>query len=235
VSRAVAVAVVGANGRVGSAICARLATCFDVVPITRQFGDDVVLLAARAADGVELVINAAGVAHLEHVGPGDLDRLREGNVELPLAIARAALARGVSVLHVSSSKAADPSDGSPYASSKHEADERLKNEFSDAFQSARLGLVVIRPLALLFPPLDAGKVSRLRFLRWWPRVLTPGLRLPVLTPKAFLDAMGVLVDDLVDSKAHTGFGLRQFSADERGTLRDVREAMLRWQSFGGTS
>ena len=110
-------------------------------------------------DGADLVVNAAGVAHLERPTSADLDRLRLANVELPVALAQVALTRGISLIHVSSIKAREVGDESPYAASKREGDGRLEREFGEDFATAGLSLIVVRPLALLFPPLDAGKVT----------------------------------------------------------------------------
>ncbi len=76
-------------------------------------------------------------------------------------------------------------------------------------------------------PLDAGRVARLRFLRRWPAVLTPALRIPVLTPETFLDATQAVVEDELAHRCEPGVTVRDFGRDRRGTLRDVRLAMRR--------
>jgi nucleoside-diphosphate-sugar epimerase len=219
------VSVVGANGRVGSALVQHLADAYEVVEVRRRPGESPTDIAARAADGADVVINAAGVAHLEQPTPADLERLRIGNVELPLALAGAALRERAHLIHISSVKAtADAS--TPYGQSKYEADRRLESEFHARFAEAGLSLVIVRPLALLFPPLNAGKVARLRFLRWWPSVLTPPVRLPVLAPMVFLETIGTSVDAALSRTMSSGAVIRGFENPERGTFRDVREAFV---------
>ena len=219
------VAVVGANGRVGAAIRDHLAGTFEVVPIVRRPGESAAQLARRAASAAEVLVNAAGVAHLERPGVADVDRLHEGNVTLPMALADAALARGISFVHVSSVKAGTD-DSTPYAASKREAEQRLEQLYGDRFASSGLSLIAVRPLALLFPPFDAGKLQRLRFLGRWPSALTPPIPLPVLAPSTFLAAITAAVEGAVAGRTTTGFTRREFGRSERGTLRDVRDAML---------
>jgi nucleoside-diphosphate-sugar epimerase len=217
------IAVVGASGRVGSAVCAHLRTRYEVVEVGRRDGETVGELAARAVAEVELVINAAGVAHVERPTAADLERLEAANVELPVALAAAALDRAIPMIHISSVKAV-PDTPTPYGRSKFEGDTQLETRFGPAFADAGLGLVILRPLALLFPPFDAGKVSRLRFLRWWPHRLTPPIPLPVLAPHTFLAAVDHAVDQLL-AGARPGVTTRDFTSSERGTLRDVGDAM----------
>ena len=215
---------VGANGRVGSALVQFLSDTHDVVAIVRSPGESPADIATRAADGVDVVVNAAGVAHLEHPTPADLERLRIGNVELPLALADAALRERAHLIHISSVKATADAT-SPYGQSKYEAEKRLEAEFGSRFADAGVSLVIVRPLALLFPPFDAGKVARLRFLRRWPSLLTPPVRLPVLARETLLDVVGRLVGE-AGVPAKLGVTIRDFERDERGTLADVRRAML---------
>jgi nucleoside-diphosphate-sugar epimerase len=220
------IAVVGATGRVGCAIGDRLESTYDVVRVGRRPGEPLGALAERAISGADLVVNAAGVAHLERPTAADLDRLRQGNVELPAALARAVLAGDLGLVHVSSVKATDDVDPSPYAQSKRDGDERLRAEWSDAFATAGRSLIVVRPLALLIPPFDAGKLARLRWLRFWPAALTPALPMPVLTRNVFVDAVAESVALALGGTAPLGYSVREFGRSERGTLRDVRDAML---------
>mgnify|MGYP003661009136 CR=1 FL=1 len=213
------VSVVGANGRVGSALVRHLADSYDVVAIERSPSESPVDIATRAVDGVDVVVNAAGVAHLEQPTPADLERLRVGNIDLPLALADAALRERAHLIHISSVKATADAT-TEYGQSKYEADRRLEAEFGSRFAEAGLSLVIVRPLALLFPPFDAGKIARLRFLRYWPSVLMPPVRLPVLAPMVFLDA----VAEALDTIAERGSGHRDFERHERGTLANVRRA-----------
>lgn len=218
------VSVVGANGRVGSALVRHLAESHDVVAIERSPDESPADIATRAVDGVDVVVNAAGVAHLEQPTPADLDRLRVGNVDLPLALAAAALEARSHLIHISSVKATADAT-TEYGRSKYEADRRLESEFGDRFAEAGLSLVIVRPLALLFPPFDAGKVSRLGFLRWWPAWATPPVRLPVLASAVFFDAVRLVVHAAASDAALVGLSTRSFVRSERGSLRDVRATM----------
>lgn len=217
------VAVVGASGRVGSAICGHLKSRFEIAEVGRRDGETVDELAVRATADVDLVINAAGMAHVERPTVADLERLKAANVQLPVALAAAALDRAIPMIQISSVKAV-PDAPTPYGRSKFEGDQLLETRFGPAFVDANLGLFIVRPLALLFPPLDAGKVSRLRFLRWWPRRLTPPISLPVLSPRTLLAAVEHAVDELL-AGGKPGVTERDFAASEQGTLRDVRDAM----------
>lgn len=220
------VAVVGASGRVGSAICDHLdQEGHDVVHVARTPGESLDRLVARAVDGVDVVVNAAGVAHIERPTPDDLGRLEAANVELPVALAAAALERGIPFIHISSVKAADPKATSAYAQSKRRGDERLEGDFGQQFAEEGLALVIVRPLALLFPPLDVGKVARLRFLRWWPQVFTPPLRVPVLAPARFLVSVDALVSGALARVLPPGNSVRVYEECESGTLRDVALAL----------
>ena len=219
------VAVVGATGRVGSALVHHLADTHDVMAIVRQPAESPAEIATRAVDGAAVVANAAGVAHLERTTPADLERLRVGNIELPLALADAALGGGAHLIHISSVKATADAT-TEYGQSKYEADQRLESEFGSRFADAGLSLVIVRPLALLFPPFDAGKIARLRFLRRWPSVLTPPVPLPVLRPETLLGAVGRIVADVGVRSADRGVTTHNFERDERGTMRGVRRALL---------
>lgn len=225
------VAVVGASGRVGSAICGHLRDRYEVVEIVRGEDDDVEELARRSALGVDIVVNAAGVAHIESPTPRDLERLQTANVELPVAVAGVALAERIPMIHISSAKAVGKAS-SPYAASKRDAERRLQEQFDDAFAEAGVGLAVVRPLALLFAPLDVGRLRRLGFLRRVPRSVVPPVRMPVLTPQRFLEVVEDLVGELISGSAPAGLSVRDFPAGERGTLQDVRSAMLAWRPMG---
>lgn len=218
------VTVVGANGRVGAALVRHLDATHDVVGIVRRPGEPPAEIAARAADSADVIVNAAGVAHLERTTPAGLERLRVGNIELPLALADAALAAGAHLIHISSVKATADAT-TEYGKSKYEADQRLESEFGSRFADAGLSLVIVRPLALLFPPFDAGKIARLRFLRWWPSVLTPPVPLPVLTGSTICGVVAAVVDTAISAEAPTGLTAREIASSERGSLRDVRDAV----------
>lgn len=216
------VRLVGASGRVGAAIAAHLGRRCAVEPVDRLAGRPVEELARRAAQPGSIVVNAAGVAHLAEDDEASRERLRIGNVELPVALADAALSAGCSLVHISSVKAEVPEE-SAYAASKRAGDDALV-ELGPAFAAAGSSLVVIRPLALLFPPLDAGKVRHLRHLRVLPAALVPPVRLPVLSPATFLTAIEDAVAAIGGGTAAPGCTIRSFTDDERGTLRDVAAA-----------
>ncbi len=218
------VAVVGANGRVGCALVDHLEGRYDVNPIVRQAGEEQAELVARAVAGADVVVNAAGVAHVEHPTADDLQRLHAANVELPAALAEACLHQGASLIHISSVKAASAEPDSPYARSKREGDDALQAGYASQFEAAGSSLVIVRPLALLFPPLNAGKVAKLRPIRGVPSVLVPPVRLPVLPASSFLAAIDDLLDATDSATAPDGLSWRDFDRSERGTLRDVRTA-----------
>lgn len=218
------VSVIGANGRVGSALVAGLATRFDVVPVFRRPDESPAELAARAVEDVDVVVNAAGVAHLGDVTPADLDRLRAANVELPSLLAAAAATERISMIHISSVKATTPGDGA-YARSKADGDERLAREWAVEFEQSDSSLVVVRPLALLHPPYHAGKLRLLRHVRRWPSVLTPPVPLPVLTSSAFERAIVEIIDDIARGTMAVGMSIRSFGRGEWGSLRDVRRSL----------
>jgi nucleoside-diphosphate-sugar epimerase len=178
-----------------------------------------------------VIVNCAGLAHVDRETPDAVSRLHAANVELPLTIAAAALKVGASMVHVSSAKAASPSE-SAYAASKHEGEVALEHDFGDAFVEAGKALVILRPLALLFPPLDAGKVRHLRFLRHVPARLVPGIRLPVLTTETFERTVGSIVADLLSEQPAIGYSIREFSTAHRGTLRDIASAFRTPNSRG---
>lgn len=217
------VAVVGAAGRVGAALARHLSARYDVVPITRQALPGVAALAERAAEA-DVIVNAAGVAHVETATPADLERLERGNVELPLALAGAALARRVSLVHVSSVKALSPGE-TPYAASKHRGEAELRERFAQPFDAAGLSLVLVRPLAMLFPPFDAGRLATLKPLRFVPRALVPPMRLPALTSATFLGSIDSAITSIADGSASSGLSTVDFGRSDHATLREIRDAI----------
>lgn len=219
------VSVVGASGRVGSGLVEYLGGTLAVDPVVRLPGEALDAFAGRACSGGDVIVNAAGVAHIERETPAEVERLQDGNVDLPVALASAALERSRPLIHISSVKAVADA-ATAYGTSKYQGDRELERRFGPDFAAAGLQLVVVRPLALLFPPFDAGKMSRLAGLRWIPRVLTPAVRVPALAPSTFLDAVGELVARTCDGSAPAGFQVRDFVRSERATLRDVRDALV---------
>lgn len=220
------VSVVGANGRVGRALVAHLADRYEVEPIIRRAGEEQADLVARAVSGVDVVVNAAGVAHVKHPAADDLQRLHAANVELPAALAEACAEEGLSLVHISSVKAANAEPGSDYACSKRDGEEALRTGYADRFETADSHLVIVRPLAMLFTPLDAGKVAKLRPVRFVPSALIPPVRLPVLSPDTFLAAIDEVLETIRVGATPVGLSWRDFDRDERGTLRDVRSAFV---------
>jgi len=220
------IAVVGANGRVGRAISDRLGATYEIVPIVRRDEESPDDIAARASIGVDLLINAAGVAHLWHPDNAQLDRLRAGNIELPLALAQVCFDQRIGLLHVSSVKAEVAHDRTPYATSKREADQQLERLYGHRFSNAGIGLVIVRPLALLIPPFDTGRLTRLRWLRRVPERFVPPVRLPVLTPTVFLHEVAASVSLLLGGGV-AGIALRTFGRAQRGNLADVRNVFAR--------
>ena len=187
----------------GAALARHLGERFGIVPVVREPGEPVAELATWAAADADVIVNAAGVAHLEAPAAADLERLRAGNVELPLLLAAAALEHRRSFVHISSVKAAHP-DESPYAASKHEAEAQLEARFAADFERAGTSLVVVRPLAMLFPPFDAGKLRHLRMIRWIPAALTPPLRLPVITDRTLFGSVDAALDRILAGTATPG-------------------------------
>lgn len=218
------IAVVGARGRVGSALVAHLGATSSVRPVDRQPGESAADLAARAADDADVIVNAAGVAHVVDETPGEIERLRSGNVELPLALAGAALGTGAHLVHISSVKSM-PDALTAYGRSKYEGDRALERDFAEQFANGGLGLVVVRPLALLFPPFAAGRLRRLRALRFVPGALVPRRRVPALTTSTFLATIDALVADAVRDDPPVGFRWHDFARQDQCTLRDVQRAM----------
>jgi uncharacterized protein YbjT (DUF2867 family) len=216
------IAVVGASGRVGSAIAADLAPRFQVRSIRRQAGEPLENLVERAVFGAHAVINAAGVAHLDNHTEGDLKRLQTGNVDLPLALASRALRERISMVHISSVKAAAGARG-PYALSKRQADLGL-SELDGQFRRAEVGIATVRPLALLLPPFDAGKLAKLSWIRHVPPVVVPPIRLPVLTRERFVSVVSECLRGLLDGEM-CGYSETTFSSSDRGTLRDLRAVL----------
>jgi len=218
------IAVTGAGGRVGGAICAHLESRFDVRGVARDHDEEREAFARRAVIDAHVVVNAAGVAHVRDDTPSTLARLEEGNVDLPAAVARAALDVGASMIHISSVKASTDDDRSIYADSKRRGDDRLIREFGRKYELADRCLIIVRPLALLIPPFEAGRLSRLTALPRWPRPLTPPIPLPALTATKFLAVIETLVDDAL-ARRTSGVSVREFTRGDRANLREVRDAV----------
>ncbi len=217
------ISVVGGSGRLGGALVRSLGAT-SVSSVVRSDRESAPELAQRATRNADVVVNAAGLAHIEGSTDDKIDQLLQSNVELPLALAAACLDAGVPLVHVSSVKANDPGS-SPYARSKRDGDDRLEAEFGGRFTAAGLTLVIVRPLALLIPPFDAGRLARLRWLSYVPRRLVPTLRVPATGENRIIG----LIDDLAIGAASGGlphgFVVVEAGPADRATLRDVRDVM----------
>lgn len=231
----VRIALVGASGRVGRALKATLAERHDVSLIERaDLGpDQQPMLRGRLADA-DVVVNAAGVAHLDgDPTPADMARLVTANVLLPMELAEAALATGTPLIHISSSKATSRRRGA-YAWSKRAGEDVLVATFHDRLVRAGVAVAVVRPPAMLFPPFDAGKLRWLRNLDRVPGSLTPPVPLPIVAPDRFVDRIEALARDGAEGRLEPGVSFVEFARDERGTLVDVRDAVRQQRRPGAT-
>jgi nucleoside-diphosphate-sugar epimerase len=162
------IVVTGATGFIGRALC----------PVLRAAGHEIVELdrtslgdTARFA-GAQAVVHLAALAHSRGIEEG---MLRKVNVELPLAVGRAAAAVGARMLFMSSVKVHGemtegaafneasplaPQDG--YASAKARAEEGLR-------AIPGLALTVLRPPLVYGPQVKANFLALARALaRGWP-------------------------------------------------------------------
>lgn len=118
--------------------------------------------------GVNLVIHAAGLAHVFNLPPGQENRFRQVNTDGTSHVARAAAAAGTSHFLLISSVAVygDPESEadedwpcrplSPYARSKWEAEQRA----ADAASAHGMNVTILR-LATLYGEEDPGNIRRL--------------------------------------------------------------------------
>lgn len=221
------IVLIGSTGRVGRAVRSWLGERVEVRTVGRFSTDTSEAFAtelAAAADGVDAVVNVAGVAHLDaNPDARMLSQLVEANIDLPLATAGVCLRSGVSFIHVSSVKAVLSSgQGNAYAMSKHLADASLQHRFGTSFEEAGLRLAIVRPPALLAPPFDAGRLRRLRPLSRLPRAVVPEVAMPALTIEAFAQSLLDLV-----TGAGVGLSVRDYPRSERATLAQIRDTMVR--------
>ena len=169
------IAVTGATGFIGRALCARLGGEHDVRAVVREQTGDL----ARFRDwpsvlgGMDAIVHLAAYAH----GRGDAASLHAVNVDATIAAAEAAHASGAHFIFVSSIKVHGeqsttplrensplaPSD--PYARSKAQAEEALR-----ALPGLRL--------TVLRPPLVYGEGVKANFLALM-RAIARGLPLPL--------------------------------------------------------
>lgn len=169
------VAVTGASGFVGQALCPALAARgHQVVAIDRAAAGDLAGLAdwSRIVAGVDAVVHLAALAHAHR---HSLERLRAVNVEVPLALGRAAAQAGARLIFMSSVKAmgeetrgAALDEESPLA--PQDAYGRAKADAETALRAvAALDLTVIRPPLVYGPGVKANFLALMRAIaRGWP-------------------------------------------------------------------
>lgn len=161
------IAVTGATGFIGRALCGQLGAAHELRAVAREPDW------AAALDGMQAVVHLAGQAH----GRGDARSLRAVNVDATRAAAEAARASGAHFVFISTIKvhgeesAAPLREASPiaprdaYAQSKVDAEEALR-------AIAGLRLTVLRP------PLVYGPGVKANFLALM-RAISRGLPLPL--------------------------------------------------------
>lgn len=162
------VVVTGASGFIGRTLCPRLrARGHEVVELDRASLRDP---AARIA-GAQAIVHLAALAHSRGV---DSETLHDVNVELPLALGRAAAAAGARMLFMSTVKVLGESSTSPLKESSPLAP---RDAYGRAKAQAETELRAIPGLALtiLRPPLVYGPGVKANFLaltraiaRGWP-------------------------------------------------------------------
>lgn len=222
------VAVMGGNGRLGSRLVDR----------ARGAGDEVIHLprvdagCSAALDDVmrglgpdDVVVNAAGRAHVAADPSADVCAdLRISNVELPLLLAERCLRSRSPLVHLSSVKASSRST-TQYSTSKREAEARLIDDFEHRFDAAGIALVLVRPPAVLAPPFDAGKLSRMRWLSSIPSRVIPPVPVPAISADGFVDRLVDVVRDVRRSSRWSGVRVVEWTRSDWVSLKTVAEAM----------
>ena len=167
--------VTGASGFIGGTLCPVLAARgHEVRALNRGTTGDLSRFSEwpRALEGIDAVVHLAAIAHVRGT---DERRMRAVNVDLPLALGRAAAQAGVPLLFMSSAKVHGestvdrPFDGSSllapedaYARAKVDAETGLR-----ALEG--LNLTVIRPPLVYGPGVKANFMILLRAIaRGWP-------------------------------------------------------------------
>lgn len=224
-------ALIGENGRLGRTVMQRVPEVDASIQLLGGFGryqpgtpDDFNVPLRRVLDGVDVLVNVAGKAHLPaHPAAVDVRNLAVSNVSLPLDLGRLCLETTTSLIHVSSSKAREGGRASStgYAWSKRLADAALVEEFDRPFRSKGLSLVIIRPPALLVPPLDTGRLRHLRHLPLIPEWLVPRRRVPALSGERFVEILATLIV----SPGSTGVVTVDIDNADLADLRLVRSVM----------
>ncbi len=169
------IVVTGATGFIGRALCPVLAARgHEVVALERGAIGDPTALAdwLRVLSGADAVVHLAAIAHRRGV---DEARLRAVNVEVPLALGRAAAEVGARLLFMSSVKVHGEetpsrafSESSPFA--PQDAYGLAKADAETGLRAIRgLELTVIRPPLVYGPGVRANFLSLMRAVaRGWP-------------------------------------------------------------------
>lgn len=158
------IAVTGASGFIGRNLC----------PLLRERGHEVIELGRTdmRPEGAQVIVHLAALAHSRGV---DAETLRKVNVELPVAIGKAAAAAGTRMLFMSSVKVhGEATPGSvfdeacplrpqdAYARAKAEAETQLR-------AIPGLALTVLRPPLVYGPGVKANFLALARAIaRGWP-------------------------------------------------------------------
>lgn len=169
------VLVTGAAGFIGRALCPVLAARgHEVVPLERRVTGDLSAFSdwPRVLSGVDSVVHLAAIAHRHGVAEA---RLRAVNVDVPVALGRAAADAGVRLVHMSSIKVhGEETHSRPIDESSPLAPEdaygRSKSDAESALRSIdRLSLTVIRPPLVYGPFVKANFLRLMRAIaRGWP-------------------------------------------------------------------
>jgi nucleoside-diphosphate-sugar epimerase len=169
------IVVTGATGFIGRALCPVLAARgHEVVALERGASGDLTAFAdwSRVLSGADAVVHLAAIAHRRGV---DEVRLRAVNVDVPVALGRAAAEAGVRLLFMSTVKvhgeetrAAAFQEASAFAPA--DAYGRAKADAELALQSIDgLKLSVVRPPLVYGPGVGANFLNLMRAVaRGWP-------------------------------------------------------------------
>lgn len=205
------VAITGASGFIGSAL----------VPVLTRGGHDVRIVRLRSPswaasiEGCEAVVHLAAIAHSR--APAG-DALQRANVELPVAVGRAAASAGAHMVFLSSTKVYGEESQAPL-------DERSPLAPRDAYGRAKLeaeeGLSAVAGLRLTVvrPPLVYGEGVKANFLALL-RLVARGWPLPfasIVNRRSFL-YVGNLCDAVATCLARPPAGFRSYVAADRPAL-----------------
>jgi nucleoside-diphosphate-sugar epimerase len=167
--------ITGASGFIGRALCPVLAARgHEVAALERGATGDLTAFAdwSRVLTGADAVVHLAAIAHRRGV---DDERLREVNVDVPVALGRAAAAAGVRLLFMSSVKVhGEETQAAAFhetsAFTPADAYGRAKADAELALQSIDgLKLTVIRPPLVYGPGVKANFLNLMSAVaRGWP-------------------------------------------------------------------